>query len=379
MIVPAYPDSREVAAKVQERFARHIAAAREQGQQNLAPQPDALTIEAIINAAFWASLRREESYFPKISFALLPPEQAEQSLMFERLLPFTPVTLARLAPAVERPGIHLGVWRYGNELFVWGAAHRIPRLCFVLEVIEPGLLVMQYRRGQDSGKFVNVAVLKGNQVKIVDEEGASLPDCPTLIISLLGSGSRSSSSDSVNAFVQLAVSMRAHGRGGALLVVPQGSELWRESILWPAPYSVAPPFSELAELVRQGAGMRSERHWREAVGRAVDVIAGLTAVDGATLINDQYELLAFGAKIGTREGGAQVEQVLMTEPVVGDVASVVKPEHLGGTRHSSAAQFVQDQRDSAALVASQDGRFTVFAWSSCEGMVHAHRVETLLL
>jgi hypothetical protein len=379
MIVPAYPDSRVVAATVLERFARHIAAARQQGQQNIAPQPDALTIEAIINAAFWASLRREESYFPKISFAFLPPEQAGQPLTFERPLPFTPVTLARLAPAVERPGIHLGVWRYGNELCVWGAAHRIPRLCFVLEVIEPGLLVIKYRRGQGSGKFVNVAALKGDQVKIVDEEGDSLPDCPTLISSLLGSGSRYTSTDSVNAFVQLAVSMRAHGRGGTLLVVPQGSELWRESIRWPAPYSVAPPFSELAELMRQGAGMRSARHWREAVGRAVDVIAGLTAVDGATLINDQYELLAFGAKIGPRERGAQVEQVLTTEPVVGGVASVVKPEHLGGTRHLSAAQFVQDQRDSLALVASQDGRFTVFAWSPCEGMVHAHRVETLLL
>src|SRR5215468_3451927 len=379
MIVPAYPDSRAVAAEVQERFARHIAAAREQGQQNLAPQPDALTIEAIINAAFWASLRREENYFPKISFAFLPPEQAGEPLTFERPLPFTPVTLARHAPAVERPGIHLGVWRYGNELCVWGAAHRIPRLCFVLEVIEPGLLVIKYRRGQESSKFVNVAVLKGDQVKIVDEEGASLPDCPTLISSLLGSGSPSSSSDSVNAFVQLAVSMHAHGRGGALLVVPRGSELWRESILWPVPYSVAPPFSELAELMRQGADMRSERTWREALGRAGDVVAGLTAVDGVTLINDQYELLAFGAKIGMREGGAQVEQVLTTEPVVGAAASVVKPEHLGGTRHLSAAQFVQDQRDSLALVASQDGRFTVFAWSPCEGMVHAHRVETLLL
>jgi hypothetical protein len=30
-------------------------------------------------------------------------------------------------------------------------------------------------------------------------------------------------------------------------------------------------------------------------------------------------------------------------------------------------------------VASQDGRFTVFAWSPCENMVHAHRVETLLM
>ncbi|HEV2666024.1 MAG TPA: hypothetical protein VG324_13985 [Blastocatellia bacterium] len=379
MAVSTYPNSRVVAATVQEHFARRIAAARQRGQQTLAPQPDALTIETIINAAFWASLRREESYFPKISIALLPPEQAGQSLTFERLLPFTPSAIARLAPAVERPGIHLAVWRYGSELFVWGAAHRIPRLCFVLEVIEPGLLVIKYRRGQESSKFVNVAVLKGDQVKVVDEEGASLPDCPTLISSLLGSGSLSSSSDSVNAFVQLAVSMRAHGRGGALLVVPQGSELWRESILRPVPYSVTPPFSELAELMRQGAGMWNKRPWREALGRAVEVVAGLTAVDGATLINDQYDLLAFGAKIGPRGGGAQVEQVLTTEPVVGAAASVVRPEHLGGTRHLSAAQFVQDQRDSLALVASQDGRFTVFAWSPCEGMVHAHRVETLLL
>ena len=33
--------------------------------------------------------------------------------------------------------------------------------------------------------------------------------------------------------------------------------------------------------------------------RAVDAIAGLTAVDGATIINDRYDLLAFGAKIAT--------------------------------------------------------------------------------
>src|SRR5262245_30974081 len=128
MVVSTYPDSRVVAATLQEHFARHIAAARQQGKRDLAPQPDALTIEAIINAAFWASLRREESYFPKISFALLPAEQAGQPLTFERPLPFTPITLARLAPAVERPGIHLGVWRYGNELCVWGAAHCIPCL-----------------------------------------------------------------------------------------------------------------------------------------------------------------------------------------------------------------------------------------------------------
>ena len=41
--------------------------------------PDADTIEAIIDAAFWASLRREESYVPKISLAFLPPEAARRT------------------------------------------------------------------------------------------------------------------------------------------------------------------------------------------------------------------------------------------------------------------------------------------------------------
>jgi hypothetical protein len=40
---------------------------------------------------------------------------------------------------------------------------------------------------------------------------------------------------------------------------------------------------------------------------------------------------------------------------------------------------VFDQPDATALVASQDGRFTIFKWSAPEDIVHAHRVEALLL
>lgn len=376
---PAYPAARAVAATVQAHFARHLAAARQHDQQGLAPQPDIQAIEEIVDAAFWASLRREEGYAPKISLAFLPPEQAGQPLMFEQLLPLTPYDLTRLAPAVERPGIHLGVWRYGEQLRVWGTTRMIPGLCFVLEVVQPGLLVIKYRRGQESAKFVNIAVLEGDQIKVVDEHGTSLPDCPDLLKSILSFDSPASWGDSVNVLVQLAVSMRAHGRGGLLLVVPQSNQPWLESIVRPISYSVSPPFSELAELMRQEPGERSKRLWQEALIDAVEAIAGLTAVDGATVISNQYELLAFGAKIARRKGSPQVEQVVVTEPILGAVAAIANPAQLGGTRHLSAAQFVHDQRESIALVASQDGRFTVFAWSPCEEMVHAHRVETLLL
>ena len=178
--------------------------------------------------------------------------------------------------------------------------------------------------------------------------------------------------------VELAVSIRAHHRGGALLVVPTGTDAWRDSIVHPISYAVAPPFQALAHLMREDAGARSP-DWPEAVHRAVDVIAGLTAVDGATVMSDAFELVAFGAKIARRARSPRVEQVALTEPVVGNVATHAHPSELGGTRHLSAAQFVLDQRDAVAYVASQDGRFTIFAWSACDEIVHARRVEALLL
>jgi hypothetical protein len=382
MTLPAYPAARVVATTVEAYFASHLAEARQRSRQQLAPHPDAAAVEAIIDAAFWTSLRREEGYAPKISLAFLPPEQAGQPLTFERRFPLTPPVLSRLAPAVERPGIHLGVWRDhdgSSDLRVWGTTRSIPKLCFVLEVIEPGLLVVKYRRGREQGKYVNVAVLKGDQIKMVDEAGSSLPDCPELVTSLLSFGSRTLTSESVNVLVQLSVSMRAHGRGGSLLVVPQGSQEWRRSIVQPVSYLVNPHFSELADLMRRDPIEKSQQTWQEAFIDAVDAIAGLTAVDGAALISDDYDLLAFGAKIGRRDDGAQVERVVVTEPIVDDVATVVHPLELGGTRHLSAAQFVQDQPDCVALVASVDGHFTIFAWSPCEHMVHAHRVEVLLM
>ncbi len=183
----------------------------------------------------------------------------------------------------------------------------------------------------------------------------------------------------MNVLVQLAVSMRAHGRGGTMLVVPSSSEEWRESIVRPVPYAIAPAFDELLRLSRETPDEQHRRHWEDALNRAVDAVAGLTAVDGATILTDDYRVLAFGAKIARRRGASTVEQVTLTEPVLGGTATLVHPEQLGGTRHMTAAQFAQDQKDAVALVASQDGRFTIFAWSSCEEMVHAHRVEVLLL
>jgi hypothetical protein len=369
---PLYPAARACAPRIEDHFRRHGAHA-----PNGAPAADARSIEALIDAAFWSSLQREEGYAPEISLALLPPERALRPLMFARPLPLGSRALARLAPAVERPGIHLGVWREGGELRVWGTTRAIPSFCFVVEVLAPGLLVVKHRIHEDSPKFRNVAVFEGEQVKVLAAPPAGRA-CghPEILSSLIAPELSASQVDPDDVMLRLAVSMRAHRRGGTLLVVPAGSDGWRESIVRPITYAIEPAFTELAQLALDRP---EEDPGHAGLARAVDAVAGLTAVDGATLVTDRYEVLAFGVKIGRPEGRARVEQVTLMEPIEGGTAEVVAPLVLGGTRHVSAAQFAQDQRDAVALVASQDGRFTVFAWCAREGLVHAHRVESLLL
>jgi hypothetical protein len=196
-------------------------------------------------------------------------------------------------------------------------------------------------------------------------------DCPDFVTALFAFDTRGARQ---SVLLQLALSMRAHRHGGSLLVVPHGSSAWRESVVWPVRYAVAPPFTRLAELADPAATPS-----REAYRAAIDAIGGLTAVDGATVLTDRWEVLAFGAKIGRRPGSEPVARLLVTEPIVGRGPVAAHPAELGGTRHLSAAQFVYEQRDALALVASQDGQFTVFSWDDEGDVVHAYRVESLLL
>jgi hypothetical protein len=377
---PAYAAAPVVAPSIRVHLLRHVADAERRGESGFAALPDEQAIAQMIDAAFWTSLRREEGFAPKISLAFVRAQDTPYPLMFEEAVPLEPTSLTRVAPAVERPGIHLAVAPGPDgDLAVWGIARAIPKYCCVVEVAEPGLLVVKHHRGDTHAKFVNLAVLQGDQVKVVDEDASTLPDCPSLLGSLLGFDSPATWAGSVNVLVQLAVSMRAHRRGGLMLVVPNGTDTWRESVVRPMTYAIAPAFAELAALSGGPAPGASPRAWREELNRAVDAVGGLTAIDGATVLTASHEVLTFGAKIVRRRGSSPIEQLTLTEPIEGTQAVVATPGQLGGTRHLAAAQFVHDQPDALALVASQDGRFTVFAWSPCEGMVHAHRIETLLL
>src|SRR5207344_1968528 len=78
---PTYPAARIAASRIHARLAAHAEDARLHGQSPIATLPAADVIEAIVSAAFWASLRREEGYSPKISLAFLSPQESARPML----------------------------------------------------------------------------------------------------------------------------------------------------------------------------------------------------------------------------------------------------------------------------------------------------------
>ena len=112
----------------------------------------------------------------------------------------------------------------------------------MLEVVSPGVLVLKHSPDSDAGKFGNVAVLEGDKIKILAEASELPHRCAAHLVSLLEIGSPAGPDSPHNPLPELAVSMRAHRRGGALIVVPDTSSDWLESI-HSVSYPVDPPVS----------------------------------------------------------------------------------------------------------------------------------------
>jgi DNA integrity scanning protein DisA with diadenylate cyclase activity len=376
---PSYLAATIVAPHLHTYFEEQQELGRKGGVRILAHKPELEVIESMIDIAFWISLQKEEGYNPKISFALMEPHQTSNALVFAQRIRLTSKNIVKISPAVFQAGVHLGVWHEDNSLYVWGISHTLPSACFVVQVLEPGLLVVKHPRVEGFGKFINVAILKGDEIKLVDKTKGFLGSTSPVFNSLSGSNKPGSSEETVNILIELSAAMRKHGRGGLVLVVPTDSDNWKESIVMPMNYQVDPPYRVISELMQASERTKNTADWKDSLLRAIEIIGGFTAIDGATIITQKRELIAYGAKVTRAEKSKPVSKMMVSESVSDAEPTVAHPSVVGGTRHLAGAQFVFDQRDSLALVASQDGRFTIYVWSDELKMVHAHRIDSLLM
>jgi hypothetical protein len=332
--------------------------------------PSEAHLGALLNTAFWASLQQEEGRPVALSLMLKSPSTAED-LIFTQPIPLDVQAVVKLAPAVHRERRGLGIRPEGSrDLVIWGLTPITPTaLC--VDVKGPGLLVVK-------GLLRNVMIFHAGEVTFLEDE-----DYDTLvrITRLALPTDTPEGSRFVNAYwtTRVVDSMRRAGHGGIVLLVPSGSSGWRDALSDTPTYECSPPFRGLRDALDRlppnpyatQAIIESEHVRYEA-----DTVGQVTAVDGATVLDMDLRLLAFGAMI--QAGQPSIADVLCVEAGRAKAGGVTRSvRELGGARHRAAVEFCYRVQDSVAFVASQDGDLTEFGWLKAEGrlvaLLHAER------
>src|SRR5581483_11972697 len=97
MTNPAYPAARAAAHRIRPTLEQHFATMHRPETASLASLPDTDTIEALIHAGFWASLRREEDRTPRLSMAFVSADEVKYAMHLERPLSLASQDLTRVA------------------------------------------------------------------------------------------------------------------------------------------------------------------------------------------------------------------------------------------------------------------------------------------
>ena len=345
------------------------------GQDDLWPEIVPISssqFRRFVETAFWASLKQEEGRFHEFSLLVHPLNTYNHRFVFNKPLKFSADHLAKLAPALDPAANGILVWPdHEGELLVRGFAP-LGDMGLAATTIAPGQIIVSFKQ---IGMLHFTALISGTRLEFV-----GVSEFLTWLVPEAKDKRR------IDVFREdwqrvrraidyrdIAADMRAHQHGGALLMVDPKSD-WRESFSQPITFS-GEPYSkvwfDVAHRDQTIEELKSEEplwtvspRYRAAIDstrKSLRTIGQLTAVDGATLISYDLEVLAFGAKIKPR-GADRPTFALISEPFKDSAATEIPLAALGGTRHQSAAQFVYDQRNALAFVASQDGRLSAMRW-----------------
>jgi len=348
----------------------------------------------LLEVSFWASLLKEEGRHHQFAVVFCSPASYSypepdavglNRFVFKEPLPFDATTVAKLAPALESKE-DIGVWPMTQrgekgelgELGIWGCAAPLHESELKLNAIEPGQIMLSL------GDYLK-ARITGLTAEFVDEHSAR-------VLSDFCGKSRPVSQDDylVGSHrrldpAKIAFAMRAHGHGGTLLILANDNATWEKSIDMTQLRFAGQPYERakraLAQRDKALQQFSANLHSSIDIARqSLDSIGQLTAADGATLVTCDLAVLGFGAKIKPMTPGRVPEAVWVLAPFEGSEPARRKlSEVFPGTRHQSAAQFVFDQEHEAmAIVASEDGRLSVFVWDEKEGLSVTPDAEWLL-
>lgn len=340
-------------------------------------------LTALLDNAFWTSFSRDEGNAVTISIIFDEPVEAFDTFLFDQPIPFDVKNLVKLGAALENPRADIGVWPDENgDLTIWGFTTRSEGAIIAnlwVQALAPGRVLVTF-----GGK--SIAALIQKKAVFIDHTNLMKSVIPKLTLPTDDPSDRMLKMIRYTSLLSIARSMRAHGRGGTLLAVPD-SEGWRRSIQLPAPYTGGASFLEsnngstikptrlgpitdfFANLVKTKESSEKElfSKMRHQVEEQCRHIAKLTAVDGALTMNFDRFVFCFGAKIITAALQDTLNSIRVVKPVESDTNVLINFQDLGGTRHQSAAIFAHAQPGSIAIVASQDGDVTFITTDTATG------------
>jgi hypothetical protein len=337
-------------------------------------------IVAAIDAALWASVRRDEGRELSFTLALADPSTCPSAMKFREAIPLSSDNISRLAPALVRGTSRLGISPApdnAERLEIWGigTVDQFP-LSFEVRVASAARLAVGV------GRF-NIAVFRGNQAEWI----------PSGIANFVGLVANAFEKELdkrhrtvlAAVLVQVVAAMRYQGNGGTLLVVPGFRPVeWMPylRLRYFAPFfGLREQFDRVLKETPQGLEgwdalpkvpdlhhfLIGENHKVSIeMTRMTRMVGSLTAVDGATVLDEFLGVVGFGAVIQTSAISTGALRVLSWP--VGPIARREDPQEmdvseLGGTRHQSAARFVEAHHAAVAIVASHDGPLSVILWA----------------
>jgi hypothetical protein len=349
-------------------------------------------ISTLIENAFWAGLGFNEGRPTRVCVVLAEPSTFPDAIQFANPVAYEESQIVRLTPAVPTSGCLL-VSGSNECLSIWGFGRSRAGTwmhTLTIETSKPGIV----RVGV--GPFQPFAVLTGQRDSIIEGSQINLPHYLQGILRKALPGNDGLETQAIwrecLVLGKLAGHIHADGHGGAVLVVPTESGEWSAS-LNPFAFRLASPDSSIRDAIREELnathtqGEALQQVWQtdlpndvknvitSAMGqrpwyneRDVRAIAALSRVDGAIVMTRDLRVLGFGAKIAVRTNVPP--NVCLFRPEPGSQRVVISPlEEVGGTRHQSAARFVDAHRESVVLVVSQDGHMSVLHWHNEIGAV----------
>lgn len=304
------------------------------------PLPSDEDLTALVEAAFYASLHEEEARHTAFTIAWEPAAHDCTSVVaIASPVHATPKNLAKLAPATRHEATAIAIRRERGELVAWALLEQVAtaKQPFTIRVLGSGVLRVDYAG-------VPRALYARGETYLIG--GAHHVKSPAQVLTRTFAAWTEAADPHLGidrraeVVTRIASRMLEHGHGGMLLLIPASVE---------APVGVRVHYPMGA-----GEDVLVRRHFDT---KAIELVARLTAIDNAVLLDTELRLRGFGVQV--IEGDAPEMEFEHADPYTDDV-HVDDLSTFKGTRHPAGVIFCMRQPlAAAAIIASQDGRLSL--------------------